>query len=74
MLAHYRENCIMQRKVYQWVEMFQSGRTSIVEDCSGHPVTSQVVDKVEQVNTLAAICSKHRGVLTNRVVLHHDNA
>jgi hypothetical protein len=39
--------------VYQWVESFQSGRTSIVdEDHLGHPTTSQTVDNVEQVNAL----------------------
>jgi len=29
MLAQYVENCFTQRKVYQWVEMFHSGRTSV---------------------------------------------
>jgi hypothetical protein len=48
MLAQYRENCIMQRKVYQLVERFQSDRTSITdEDCLGHPTTSQTVDNAE---------------------------
>jgi hypothetical protein len=34
MYAQYGENCIMQRKVYQWVEGFQSGRTNVVDE--GH--------------------------------------
>jgi len=35
MIAQYEEVCIMQREVYQWVERFQSGRTSIVDEQSG---------------------------------------
>jgi len=41
MLAQHRENCITQRKVYQWVAMFLSGTPSIVDDeCSDRPSTS----------------------------------
>jgi len=51
MLAQYGENCIMQRKVYQWVERFQSGRTSIVqEDHSGHLTTTKTADNVKWAN------------------------
>jgi hypothetical protein len=53
MLAQYGENCIMQRKVYQWVERFQSGRTSVVEeDHSGRLTTSWTADNVEWVNAV----------------------
>jgi len=41
MLAQYTENCIMQRKVYQWVKGFHSGRISSVdEECSAELTTS----------------------------------
>jgi len=47
MLAQYRENCIMQRKVYQLVERFQSDRTSITdEDHSGHLTIQQMAESV----------------------------
>lgn len=47
MLAHSTENCIMQRKMYQWLERFHSARTSSVdEDHLGHPVTSEVTNSV----------------------------
>jgi hypothetical protein len=53
MLAQYKENFIVQRKVYQWVQRFQSGRTSNVgEDHFGHPTTSWTVGDVEWVNVL----------------------
>jgi hypothetical protein len=52
MLAKYGKKSIMQRKVYQWVEKFQSGTASVNEDHSGQPTTSQTVDNVEQVNAL----------------------
>jgi hypothetical protein len=48
MLAEYGENCIMQRKVYQRVERFQSGKRNVAdENCSGHLTTSWKVDKGE---------------------------
>jgi len=31
MVAQYEENCTMQRKAYQWVKRFQSGRTTITD-------------------------------------------
>jgi hypothetical protein len=47
------ENCTTQRKVYQQVEGFQSGRTNVVdEDHSGHPIMSQIAEIVEGVNDL----------------------
>jgi hypothetical protein len=50
MLAQHVENCTMQKKEYQWVEMFQSGRTSAVdEECSGCLTTSWTVDKVNDL-------------------------
>jgi len=47
LLAQYGENCIMQMMVYQWVERFQTCRTSVVnEEHSCHPTISQMVDSV----------------------------
>jgi len=43
----------MQRKVHQWVERFQSSRTSVGdEEHLGSLTTSQMADNVEQVNDL----------------------
>jgi hypothetical protein len=43
----------MQKEVYQWVERFQSGRTSTDDDdCSGCLTTSWMVESVEKVNNL----------------------
>jgi hypothetical protein len=53
MLGQYGEDCIMQRKVYQWVEGFQTDRTSIIDKGHlGHLTTSWTVDSVEWVNAL----------------------
>ena len=42
MLAHYGQSTMSQRKVYEWVERFKSGRTRVTdEDCSGRPSTSR---------------------------------
>jgi hypothetical protein len=53
MLAQYEQDCITQREVYQWVERFQSGtKTVIDEDHQGRPNTSWTADNFKRVNTL----------------------
>jgi len=42
MLAQYGQSTMSQRKVYEWVEMFKSGRTCVTDEgCSGRPSTSR---------------------------------
>jgi len=42
MLAQYGQSTMSQRKVYEWVERFKSGRTRVtVEGRSGRPSTSR---------------------------------
>ena len=42
MLAQYGESTMSQRKVYEWVESFNSGRTRVTDECrSGRPSTSR---------------------------------
>jgi len=41
MLAQYGQSTISQRKVYEWVERFKSGRTRVTDEGrSGRPSTS----------------------------------
>ena len=41
MLAQYGQSTTSQRKVYEWVEMFKSGRTRVTDEGrSGRPSTS----------------------------------
>jgi len=42
----------MHSKVYQWVETFQSGRTSVNEDLLDCLASSLMADNVEWVNSL----------------------
>jgi len=45
MLAQYGQSTMSQRKVYEWVERFKSGRTPVTdEDRSGRPSTSRTQD------------------------------
>ena len=39
MLAQYGQSTMSQRKVYEWVERFKSGRTRVTEGRSGRPST-----------------------------------
>jgi len=40
-LAQYGQNTMSQRKVYEWVERFKSGRTRVTDEGrSGRPSTS----------------------------------
>ena len=42
MLAQYGQNTMSQRKVYEWVEKFKSGRTCVTDEGrSGLPSTSR---------------------------------
>ena len=42
MLAQYGQSTMSQRKVYEWVEMFKSGRTHVTDEGrSGRPSTSR---------------------------------
>ena len=41
MLAQYGQSTMSQRKVYEWVERFKSGRTRVTEGRSGRPSTSR---------------------------------
>jgi len=42
MLAYYGQSTMSQRKVYEWVERFKSGRTRVTDEgCSGRPSTSR---------------------------------
>jgi hypothetical protein len=50
MLVQYRDKCIGQRKVYEWVERFKNGRTNVTgEDQLGRPITSIYVTNVDHV-------------------------
>ena len=45
MLAQYGESTMSQRKVYEWVERFKSGRTHFTDEGrSGRPSTSRTQD------------------------------
>jgi len=42
MLAQYGQSTVSQRKVYEWVERFKSGRTRVTDEGrSGRPSTSR---------------------------------
>ena len=45
MLAQYGQSTMIQRMVYEWVEMFKSGQTRVTyEGLSGRPSTSRTQD------------------------------
>jgi len=45
MLAQYGQSTMSQRKVYEWVERFKSGRTRVTDEGrSGRPSTSHTQD------------------------------
>ena len=48
MLAQYGQDTISQRKVYEWVERFKSGRTRVSDEGrSGWPSTSRTQDHID---------------------------
>ena len=44
MLAQYGQSTMSQRKVYEWVERFKSGRARVTDGRSGRPSTSRTQD------------------------------
>jgi len=45
MLAQYRQSTMSQRKVYEWMERFKSGRTRVTDEGrTGRPSTSRTQD------------------------------
>uniref|UniRef100_A0A7M4EMQ5 Mos1 transposase HTH domain-containing protein n=1 Tax=Crocodylus porosus TaxID=8502 RepID=A0A7M4EMQ5_CROPO len=50
-VAQYGENCLAQRKVYEWVEKFKHGRTSVVDEPrTGRPNTATTEDNIAKVD------------------------
>jgi hypothetical protein len=51
MLPQYIENCIVDRKMYQWEEIFQSSITSVIgEECESQLISLQMLDNAEWDN------------------------
>ncbi|KAG9462962.1 hypothetical protein GDO78_022737 [Eleutherodactylus coqui] len=51
--AQYGENVLSRRSVYEWIEKFKRGRTSVRhEEGAGRPSTSTTDDNIERVREL----------------------
>jgi hypothetical protein len=49
MQAQYGDNCLSRSKIYEWIDYFQKGRTSIYdEDSSGRPSTSRTENNIQE--------------------------
>ena len=69
LLAEYGQSTMSQRKVYEWVERFKSGRTHVaVEGCSGRPSTL----RTEDIDTADAIIREDRQIMVSEVAAHLD--
>jgi len=70
MLAHYGQSTVSQRKVYEWVERFKSGRTCVTDEgCSGRPSTSRTQDHIDRAD---AMIREDRQITVSEVVAHLD--
>jgi transposase len=50
MQAEYGDNCLSRSKIYEWIEHFKKGRTSICdEERSGRPSTSRNENNIQAV-------------------------
>jgi len=48
--TQYGDNTLPQRSIYEWIEMFKNGRTSVMDaERSGRPSTSTTDEKLEAV-------------------------
>jgi transposase len=50
MQAQYGDNCLSRSKIYEWIDHFKKGRTSVCdEDRSGRPSTSRTENTIQAV-------------------------
>jgi hypothetical protein len=53
MFAQYGQSTMSQRKVYEWVERFKSGRTRVTDEGrSGRPSTSLTEDHIDTADAM----------------------
>ena len=70
MLAQYGQSTKSQRKVYEWVERFKSGRTRVTDEGrSGRPSTSCTQDHIDRAD---AMIREHRRITVSKVAAHLD--
>jgi len=49
MCAQYGDTVLSHRIVYEWIEMFENGRTSVTDaECSGRPATATTTRNEER--------------------------
>jgi len=57
--AHYGDKVLSRRIVYEWIEMFENGRTSVINaQCSRRPAAATTTRNEER--TLELICENRR--------------
>jgi transposase len=50
MQAQYDDNCLSRSKIYEWIDHFKKGRTSVCnEDRSGRPSASRTENNIQAV-------------------------
>ena len=52
LLTQYGDNALSKRTVYEWIEKFKSGRTSVKHAGVGRPSTSTSDEKTEQAQQM----------------------
>ncbi|GFV73467.1 hypothetical protein TNCV_1271521 [Trichonephila clavipes] len=61
MQAQYDETCLLRNKIYEWLEHFKQGRTSLCDDeRSGSPSPLTTDDNVQVVKRIASIEHRYR--------------
>jgi transposase len=53
MQAQYGDNCLSRSKIYEWLDHFKKGRTSVCdEERSGRPSTSRTENNIQAVERM----------------------
>jgi len=53
MQAQYGDNCLLRSKIYEWIDHFKKGRTSVCDDeRSGRPPTSRIENNIQAVERM----------------------
>jgi transposase len=69
MCAHYGNNTLSRRVVYEWIEMFKNGHTSVTDaEGSGHPTTATAAQNEE--GPILETCLERGTTVTSATYCH----
>jgi hypothetical protein len=61
MQAQYGNNCLSRSKIYEWIDHFKKGRTSVCDERSGRLSVSRTENNIQAVERMVWENTNHSG-------------